>query len=197
MVERTNQQWLDDLRANDERQALALADLRALLASRLPIILPSKIPADRPDFPKVLETTIQYTLIYVEDHLHTFDGKSAFTTWVLKIAVRLGLLEIRQLKFQSASPAQPLPKTPRIFHAILAFSPFLKRLHTILREELTENQRIAIRAMVMYRMPKEEVARYLGLQRFDYFKMIHDARLRLKRRFELDGWFSKKTGSDV
>lgn len=197
MAERTNEQWLDDLQANDDRRARAMEDLRALLASRLPMILSSKIPANSADFPRVLETTIQYTLVYVEDHLHTFDNNSAFTTWVLKIAVRLGLLEIRQIKFQLTSPAQPLPKTPSIFHVILAFSPFLKRLHIIFREELTENQRTAIRAMVMYRMPKEEVARHLGMQRFDYFKMIHDARLRLKRRFELDGWFSKKTGSDV
>jgi RNA polymerase sigma-70 factor (ECF subfamily) len=189
MAERTNTDWLDDLRANDAR---ALDDLRDLLASRLPIILSTKIPPDSPDFSKIVETTTQYTLVYVQDHLHNYDGKSAFTTWVLKIAVRLGLLEIRQIKFQSAYPVRSLPKTPSIFHAILAFSPFLKRLHTIFREELTENQRTAIRAMVMYRMPKEEVARYLGLERFDYFKMIHDARLRLKRRFELDGWFSKK-----
>ncbi len=62
---------------------------------------------------------------------------------------------------------------------------------------MTENQRTAIRVMVMRRMPKGEVDRYLGMQRFDYFKMIHDACLRLKRRFELDGWFSKKMESDV
>jgi RNA polymerase sigma-70 factor (ECF subfamily) len=70
----------------------------------------------------------------------------------------------------------------------LEMDEFLQYLHRILKEELTENQRIAIRAMIMSRVPKEEVAQRLGMKRHDYFKMIHDARLRLKRRFEADGW---------
>jgi hypothetical protein len=40
--------------------------------------------------------------------------------------------------------------------------------------------------MVMFRMPKEEVMRLLLMERCDYFKMIHDARLRIKRRLQND-----------
>ncbi|MBS4015790.1 MAG: sigma-70 family RNA polymerase sigma factor [Candidatus Latescibacteria bacterium] len=191
MSERTNAEWLDDLRAEDARQMRALEDLRALLASRLPVILKSKLEEDSPAFHDVLEATITYTLIYAQENLSEFDGQSAFSTWVLKIAVRMALLEIRQRKFQSAHLVRNLPETPRWLHVILAFNPLLRKIHAIFREELTEPQRVAIRAMVMHRMPKEEVARCLGMERDDYFKMIHDARLRLKRRLRLDGWFSK------
>lgn len=189
MAERTNAEWLADLRAEDERQALALEDARALLASRLPIILSAKISPDSSDFSKILDVTIQYTLVYVKDHLHTFNGKSAFTTWALKIAIRRALLEIRQRTFQATNPPRALPRPPRWLHIVLAFNPLLRKIHAIFHEELTEPQRVAIRAMVMHHMPKEEVARSLGMEQHDYFKMIHDARLRLKRRFELDGWF--------
>lgn len=48
MVERTNQQWLDDLRAKDERQALALTDLRAL-----PYALAGKLDSNSPEFARI------------------------------------------------------------------------------------------------------------------------------------------------
>lgn len=53
MVERTNQQWLDDLRAKDERQALALADLRALLLRGLPYALAGKLDSNSPEFARI------------------------------------------------------------------------------------------------------------------------------------------------
>ncbi|MDD2921035.1 MAG: hypothetical protein PHQ36_02015 [Anaerolineales bacterium] len=65
----------------------------------------------------------------------------------------------------------------------------MQYIHRVFKEELTDNQRIALRSMIMSRMPKEEVAQRLGMERQDYFKMIHDARLRLKRRLESDGLF--------
>ena len=44
--------------------------------------------------------------------------------------------------------------------------------------------------MVMFRMPKEEVMRLLKMERCDYFTMIHDARLKIKRRLQKDGMVS-------
>lgn len=65
----------------------------------------------------------------------------------------------------------------------------MQYIHRVFKEELTDDQRTAIRAMIMSRVPKEEVAMSLGMKRCDYFKMIHDARLRLKHRLEADGFF--------
>jgi hypothetical protein len=40
--------------------------------------------------------------------------------------------------------------------------------------------------MVMFRVPKEDVMIYLGMERCDYFEMIHNARLRIKQRLQID-----------
>ena len=56
----------------------------------------------------------------------------------------------------------------------------------MLAEELTERQRQALTA-VMQGMPLEEVARRLGTERNALYKLLHDARLRLKGRLEREG----------
>jgi RNA polymerase sigma-70 factor (ECF subfamily) len=63
----------------------------------------------------------------------------------------------------------------------------LRHLQRILSEELTEKQRQALMAVSVKGMPLEEVARRLGTNRNALYKMMHDARLRLKHRLEREG----------
>jgi RNA polymerase sigma-70 factor (ECF subfamily) len=49
-------------------------------------------------------------------------------------------------------------------------------------EELTDRQRTALMAVALQEMPLEEVARRLGTERNALYKLLHDARKRLKRR---------------
>jgi RNA polymerase sigma-70 factor (ECF subfamily) len=57
----------------------------------------------------------------------------------------------------------------------------------IMMEELTEKQRTAISAVAFGGMPLEEVARRLDTNRNALYKLIHDGRLRLKRRLAREG----------
>lgn len=188
MTQRTNAEWLDDLQCGGERQSQALADLRARILDSLPHALRGKVPPDSPDFRTLADKVAQKTLVYVHDHLSDYSGHSAVITWVLKFAVRQALLELRLQQWQAVAPERALPDVPPGMYDKLAQDKHLHRFHQMMSEELTENQRLAIRSMVMLRMPKEEVARYLGMQLCDYFGMIHDARLRMKRRLQADGW---------
>jgi RNA polymerase sigma-70 factor, ECF subfamily len=62
----------------------------------------------------------------------------------------------------------------------------MKRVNHILMEELTEKQRKALMA-IMEGFPLEEAARRMGTNRNALYKMLHDARLRLKKRLEKEG----------
>jgi RNA polymerase sigma-70 factor (ECF subfamily) len=42
-------------------------------------------------------------------------------------------------------------------------------------------------AVRIQRMPIEEVARQMGMERNALYKLLHDARLRLKKRMEREG----------
>ena len=65
-------------------------------------------------------------------------------------------------------------------------SDLLARLNRVIMEELTEKQRQAMLAIVIQGMPMGEVARRMGMQRNALYKLLHDARLRLKRRMQAE-----------
>lgn len=54
-------------------------------------------------------------------------------------------------------------------------------------EELTERQRAAMHAINMQDVPMEEVARRMGTNRNALYKLLYDARLRLKHRLAREG----------
>ena len=199
LVQRTNQEWLNDLSAVNDRQAQALEDLRAIILRGLPYAIEGKLSPDDPGYGTLAEQVVQATLTKICDSLASFDGCGEFVAWVYKIMVRDALLQVRRKRWQDARlkemkqtsnvaaiQANEIPEDLCSLEKLLASNPLLQYLHCVLKEELSVNQREAIRAMVMHRVPKEDVMQQLGMNREAYFKMIHDARLRLKRRFLSD-----------
>ncbi len=197
---RTNDQWMADLGSPGPAREAALADLRAQVLAGLPHALsPWLSPAD-PRFEALAEETTQETLLRVLDRLHTFEGRSQFTTWVYKIALRIALSELRRQKWRDVSLDDLLeekddqPARTRL-EAGPAINPeeaaeradVLRRVERIINEELTPRQRTALVAAGVNGMPIEEVARRLGMQRNALYKLLHDGRLRLKRRLEREG----------
>lgn len=196
MSPRTNVQWLEDLRAGGPRREAALADLRRICLAGLPYALRGWLPSDEPRFSALAEDVVQDTLLRVVDRLDTFEGRSQFTTWVNKIAVRLALTELRRRRWQEVPlEAGNPPWRPQSIAADPAVGPeraaeqadMLAYLQRLIVEELTDRQRRAITEILTTRLPMDERARRLGIDRNALYKLVHDARLRLKRRVELDG----------
>lgn len=193
MTERSNQEWLTDLQG--PKQGEAIADLRAFLVRGLRYALASYSAVDD----ATIEDFVQDALLKILSALDTFRGESKFTTWAQKIAVRVAFTEMRRRRWQdvsmddiieahdldfvpetmvekSAGPAQQT--TQRIF---------LETLRRLIAAELTDKQRQAIVATQIHGMPMEEVARRMGTNRNALYKLLHDARQRLKRKMEAEG----------
>ncbi len=197
---RTNAEWLSDLGSPGPAREAALADLRAQVLAGLPRALSPFLSPTDPRFEALAEETAQETLLRVLDRLHTFEGRSQFTTWVYKIALRIALSELRRQKWRDVSLDDLLeekddqPARTRL-EAGPAINPeeaaeradVLRRVERIINEELTPRQRSALVAAGVGGMPLEEVARRLGMQRNALYKLLHDGRLRLKRRLEREG----------
>jgi len=197
---RPNADWLSALRAPGPAREAALEDLRGLILAALPrALLPWITPAD-PRFEALAEETAQETLLRVLSHLDTFEGRSQFTTWVYKIAVRAALSELRRQKWRDVSLDELLEEKDdqpgqRALEAAPGASPealaeradLLGRVQRIIAEELSPRQRTALVAAGVRGMPPDEVARRMGLTRNAFYKLVHDARLRLKRRLEAEG----------
>ncbi len=200
---RTNSDWLTDLRSTGPGRESALEDLRALVLAGLPRALAPWLSASDPRFEALAEETAQETLLRVLAKLDTFEGRSQFTTWVYKIAVRIALSELRRQKWRDVSLDELLeqkdepdgrPTLPGV-EADPSTGPeqaaeradLLRRVDRMILEELTEKQRKALVAAGIRGMPIDEVARRMGMQRNALYKLLHDGRLRLRRRLEREG----------
>jgi len=191
MEKRTNEQWLKELRGPNPDGALA--DLYDLLVRGLGAALGGYGGGARADFGDFA----QEALIKITANLDSFRGESRFTTWAQKIAINVALTELKRRRWRDVSlqellarrgvadqgPAdsQPTPEQISLQNTVL------QQLRRIVEEELTERQREAIVAVLLEGMPVSEVARRMGTTQNALYKLLHDARRKLKRRMEAAG----------
>lgn len=193
MKERTNQEWLDDLQGPERDQALA--DLRASLVRGLRYALAGRSDVDDAN----IEDFVQDALLRILDYLHTFRGESQFMTWAQKIAVRVAYTEMRRLRWQDISLDGLVSSHGPDFVPDLLVDRsagpdqqamqrlFAETLQRIIATELTEKQRTALVATQIHGMPLAEVARRMGSNRNALYKLLHDARQKLKKQMEAEG----------
>jgi RNA polymerase sigma-70 factor (ECF subfamily) len=184
-----------DLSVPGPKREAALADLRARLVQGLGYAF-----ADRSDVRQAdLEDFAQEALLKILAALDTFRDESLFTTWAQKIAVHVGLSELRRRRWRDVS----LDKLTEAaegdfvpdFLADSSASPeeqavqrtMLDKLQQIIAEELTDKQRRALVATRVLGMPLGEVARRMGTNRNALYKLLHDARQRVKKRMLAQG----------
>lgn len=196
---RTNSEWLSDLKTDGPELEDALKDLRSVIVKGLPFALSNWLSPSDPGFDDLVEEVAQETLLRVLSHMDTFEGRSKFTTWVQKIAVRLAITELRRKRWQDTSldgllEAEGTAVGPRLMvdpspspELTTEQSELMDSVQRLIAEELTEKQRKALVAIRIHGMPIEEVARRMDMTRNALYKLLHDARNRLKKRMEDEG----------
>lgn len=198
-VERTNEAWLVALKDSPDPQAVT--DLRERLLRGLRYALKQVYHVTESD----LEDFAQDALVKILDNVQTFRGESKFTTWAQKIAIRVAFSELRRKCWENIALQDMVPDEPANEDAgdsspldWLASDEPTPELHAtqqslramlaeMIRNELTDLQRRALVAVVLREMPIEEVARRMGTNRNALYKLLHDARQRLKAHLESQG----------
>jgi RNA polymerase sigma-70 factor (ECF subfamily) len=197
-MKRDNQQWITDIKSTGATQAAAMQDLQDIILRSLPYALQGWLSRDHPEFESLTEEIAQEALLRILDQIDTFEGRSQFTTWANKIAVRLALSELRRRRWRDISldgfsgdenglVDQNWMKDPAAGPELTTIrTNILSILDRLIAEELTPKQRQALLAIIIQGMPMGEVARRMGMQRNALYKLLHDARLRLKRRIQVE-----------
>jgi len=194
MAERTNQEWLVELRGPGQEDALV--DLHTLLVRGLRYGLADRFSVTEAD----LEDFAQDALLKILAGLDSFRGESRFTTWAHKIATHVAFTELRRRRWQDVSLQDLIARydegdfTPAAL-TDPAFSPeqrvtqqmLVAMVQRFIAEELTDRQRQAMVATVIGGMPLGEVAHRMGTNRNALYKLLHDARQRLKKRLLATG----------
>ncbi len=202
---RTNQQWLTDLRTAGPARDAALSDLRRLLVAGLQRGLARRGGGSGGgrgglhfQIHSQIEDFVQEALVKILDRLDSFRDRSRFTTWAHKIAIHVALTELRRKRWQDVSLDALLVPPPgaraREFAdpqagpaRISGRKQALALVQHYLERHLSPRQRQALVAVALYGMPLEEVARRMGSNRNALYKLLHDARKRLKQRMIADG----------
>jgi RNA polymerase sigma-70 factor (ECF subfamily) len=198
-MHRTNEDWLTDLQASGEKRETALSDLSAIIIAGLPYALSKWILPGDPRFSALVEEVTQETILRAIAKLDTFEGRSQFTTWVHTIAVRIALSELRRAKWREVSldemqqgndpedEAREMPDQGQSVEKSIENKEMMHMLQQVMQHELTDKQRKALMAVAVQGMPLEEVARRMGTERNALYKLLHDARLKLKKHLEKQG----------
>jgi len=199
MRKRTNEEWLRELNADGYVQEKALSDLHKIILTGLPYALSKWLSPNDPKFSAFIEEVAQDTLLRVMDKLNTFEGRSQLTTWVHKIAIRIALTELRRQRWREVSLNEiTAGESGFLTPSVLADSKpgpesnteqqdMIVQIQRIINEELTQKQRQAIIAISIKGIPVDVVAKKMNMKRNALYKLMHDARLRLRQRMSLEG----------
>jgi RNA polymerase sigma-70 factor (ECF subfamily) len=205
MVERTNGTWLADLRADGPVQDQALTDLRARLQRGIYFYLSherSDLADLAPDeLNHMAEDFAQEATLRVLENLDSFRGDSQFTTWATKVAVRIAISELRRARYRdfsldalvgdgdlrevdtmlinSTPPTRPETATEK--------AEALEGIKHALREVLTPRQRAALEALFLEGVPLDIVADRLDTNRNALYKLVFDARRKLRSHLAEQG----------
>jgi RNA polymerase sigma-70 factor (ECF subfamily) len=203
MSERSNEQWLTDLAGPPAVEASALEDLRRWLNKRLFFYLRSRSDLDGQEDQEIEALADDFTqeaLLQIRANLGQFAGRSKFTTWASKIAVNVALAELRRARWRDFSLDQLVDNaevTPTFLMkgsgratpaASAVQSEAMQAIAAAINEELTPRQRAAIIALAVQGAPPEIVAEQLDTNPNALYKLVYDARKRLRARLAARGY---------
>jgi RNA polymerase sigma-70 factor (ECF subfamily) len=194
------------LTASGETQETAIADLRDLLL-RAALYFFSRNPGDfeKNSGDEILqraEDCAQDALIAVMDHLHDFRGDSKFSTWAYKFAINIALTSTRRDRWKGVSLDELASSSESHFfewimhdrvdgaapEAAAMQSEVRQILQDVIRHDLTDKQRNVLTLMVFNEVPLDAVVQYLGTNRNAVYKMLHDARRKIKSSLQARGF---------
>lgn len=203
--ERSNDQWVAELRAGGEAQESALLDLKERLQRGIFYYL-SRERSDlsglsHHELQQMAQDLAQDSTLRVIENLDSFRGDSLFTTWATRIAVRVAISELRRARYKDFSlddisadgeimPGNMNPvagdKPPSPERAAER-SDVMEKIQTALDGVLTDRQFRALYAVAVRGVPLEVVAEQMKTNRNALYKLIHDARRKLRSHLEQQG----------
>lgn len=185
-------EWRGRLAPDSPDREAALRELRLYVLKDLRAGLSRRPGADD----AFLEDVVQSAMVRILDRLDRFEGRSAFTTWALAIALRVAFTELRRKHWNNVSldelrekgvvlPAEadrgPEPLESAAHRSLIAL------MHRLIRSNLTQRQRDMLLAELSG-MQHEEIAAQMGLTKNAVYKLGHDARRALRRALESVGY---------
>ncbi len=203
---RTNQEWLSDLHASGVVQESAITELRSILL-RASLFFFSRNQGDfeglsRDEILQRAEDCAQDALIAVLQHLQDFRGDSKFSTWAYKFAINIALMAARHERWKGVSLDELADAGDNPFlewvlrdkseqappERSLEQGELRNVIQQVIQDDLTEKQRQVLKWMVFNEVPMDEIVRHWGVNRNAVYKLLHDARRKIKTGMQAHGF---------
>jgi RNA polymerase sigma-70 factor (ECF subfamily) len=206
-TERSNEEWLSELRADPEGeiQARAIEDLKERLQRGIFYYL-SRERSDlqhlsHHEITQMAEDLAQDAVLRVIENLASFRGDSQFTTWATRIAVRVAISDLRRARYKDFSlddltadgdtvsaTANPVAgDKPTLPERAAERAEIVSKIEAAFANVLTERQYRALLAVTVQGVPLEIVAEQMGTNRNALYKLVHDARRKLRTHLQSQG----------
>lgn len=202
---RTNEDWLSALSQPGDEQEEALIDLRDLLLRAALYTFVTRFQDLRAlnerERMALAEDCAQDALQAVLSRLSDFRNESKFTTWAYKFGINIALSRGKQAHWRNVSlealaeDQDPLewmqwrderdsgdPEMPSLQGEISAV------IRDVVRFELTGRQRQVLKWIAFDEVPMDVVVERLQTNRNAIYKLLHDARMKIKRQLTARGY---------
>jgi RNA polymerase sigma-70 factor (ECF subfamily) len=191
---RNDNDWTNDLASEDSASRDdAARDLRDMLCRGLAKSLSKHGRVDD----AFLEDVTQESCMKILEKLAAFEGRSKFRTWAVTIAVRTAVSKMRKRDWQDVSlesvtanadfDPQIAVDTRQTCEETKSRSTLLSKLKELIDSELAERQWTALTAE-LGGMPLPHIAEKLGSNTNSIYKLLHDARKKLRHGLEASGF---------
>ncbi len=202
MAARSNADWVGALsEAEGETLSQALQDLRGFLV-RAALVYLSQHRSElalwsQTDILQLAEDCAQEALLEIRSQLKTFRGEAKFTTWAYRFVINRAASELRRQRYRNVSLDWLNEDVPSLLQKMVTLGTraepaepehlveqhaYLQLLTNIISTELSDRQRLAVIGVHWQGRSMEEVAAVLGLSRNALYKLLHDARKRIKAK---------------
>jgi RNA polymerase sigma-70 factor (ECF subfamily) len=191
---RNDEDWTRDLASEDVAlRDDAVRDLRDMLLRGLSKSLSSNRRVDD----AFLEDIVQESSMKILEKIRDFEGRSKFRTWAVTIAVRTAIGKMRKRDWQNVSlesvtagaefdPQIAVDSSESIDQSNSRLQ-LLGKLKEVIDSQLSERQWTAITAE-LGGMPLPQIAEQLGSNTNSLYKLLHDARKKLRSGLEASGF---------
>jgi len=202
MAARSNADWVEALsEAEGETLSQALQDLRGFLVRATLVYLTqhrSELALwSQADILQLAEDCAQDALLEIRAQISTFRGEAKFTTWAYRFVINRAASELRRQRYRNVSLDWLNDDVPSLLQKMVTLGTraepvepehlveqqaYLQLLANIISAELSDRQRLAVIGVLWEGRSMEEVAAVLGLTRNALYKLLHDARKRIKAK---------------
>jgi RNA polymerase sigma-70 factor, ECF subfamily len=190
--------WIAELTSSGPARDDALRRLHALLlrGARFQVGRMSALRAmvGAAQVEDVITLAADEAMVAVLGKLHTFEGRSRFTTWAYKFAVLQAAVELRrqawsrrEVPLDAAPPlVEPRPSPDQYAEG----ADLAAAVRDAIDRVLTPHQRRIALALIVDEVPIDVLAERLGTNRNALYKSLHDARSRLRAHLALEGYLT-------